>query len=249
MKTSISLIKKIFIVLFWLAVWQIGAMLINNPLLFASFFDCLHRFKSLLIDKNFYISVITTLTETLTGLIIATIIAATLSYIAYKKVLLKELLNPLITVIKSIPVVSFAILLLIWQGNALLSFFISFTVIFPHIYFCCLSALENSDHKLLEAAKVYRLSSKDIFLYIYKENILISLSANMKSIISMAFKSIIAAEIIGLTAQSIGLQLYLCKLNLDTAGLFCYTATIIMLNYLTEKFILKLIDILGANYD
>ncbi|MDO4378698.1 MAG: ABC transporter permease subunit [Erysipelotrichia bacterium] len=249
MKTSISIIKKVLIVLFWLAIWQIGAMLINKPLLFASFFDCLKRFKGLLIDKNFYISVITTLSETLSGLIIATIMATILSYVAYKKALLKELINPLITVIKSIPVVCFAILLLIWQGNKLLSLFVSFTVIFPHIYFCCLSALENTDQKLLEGAKIYRLSSKDIFLYIYKENILISLVANMKSIISMAFKSIIAAEIIGLTAQSIGLQLYLCKISIDTAGLFCYTATIITLSYLTEKLILKLLDILGAHND
>lgn len=251
MKTSIlsKTIKKLLILIFWLLLWQIIAKIINNPILFVSPLDCLIRFIYLLKDINYYKAISTTLTETLIGLTFAYIFAMLLSYIAYKHKIIKDFFNPLITVLKSVPVVSIAIIILIWQGNKFLSFFVSFSVIFPNVYFFALSAFELTDKKILEAAKIYRLKSKEIFLYIYRPNLISTLQTTIESSISMAFKSTVAAEVIGLTSQSIGLQFYYGKITLDTASLFCYTITLIILISIIEKITIKLFSLLGGKYD
>lgn len=251
MKTSIlsKIIKKLLIFIFWLLLWQIIAKIINNPILFVSPLDCLIRFIYLLKDINYYKAILTTLTETLIGLTFAYIFAILLSYVAYKHKIIKDFFNPLITVLKSVPVVSIAIIILIWQGNKFLSFFVSFSVIFPNVYFFALSAFELTDKKILEAAKIYRLKSKEIFLYIYRPNLISTLQTTIESSISMAFKSTVAAEVIGLTSQSIGLQFYYGKITLDTASLFCYTITLIILISIIEKITIKLFSLLGGKYD
>ncbi len=243
MKTStMSTIRKIIVVLSWLILWQVIAMIIDKPLIFSSFTDCLFRFAKLITDKTYYLSLLTTLSETLLGLFIAYLSALLLSYISYKHQLVQEIIQPVITVLKSVPVVSFAIILLIWQGNKFLCLAVSFTVVFPNVYYSLLKTFENTDEHLLNVAKIYRLTSKEIFLHIYSVDIINTLKAILQSNISMAFKSTIAAELIGLTSNSVGLQLYYCKLNLDTAGLFCYTFSLILISYLIEKIILKILE-------
>lgn len=243
MKTSItSTIKKTLIILFWLIIWQLLATFINKPLIFASFTDCLYRFSQLLIDKTFYLSLFITLSETLLGLFIAFVLAILLSYFCYKHILFQEIIDPLIAVLKSVPVVSIAIILLIWQGNKFLSFFVSFSVVFPNVYYSLLVSFNNTDKHLLDACNIYKLSNKEIFIHIHLFNIRNVLIAITQSSISMAFKSTIASEVISLTTNSMGLQLYYCKLNLDTSGLFCYTFTLILLSYLSEKIIMKILE-------
>lgn len=243
MKTSTTLmIKKVLIILFWLMIWQLLATFINKPLIFASFTDCLYRFSQLLVDRTFYLSLFTTLSETLLGLLIAFILAILLAYFCYKHKLIQEIIDPLIAVLKSVPVVSIAIMLLIWQGNKFLSFFVSFSVVFPNVYYSLLVSFNNTNQHLLDACKIYKLSNKDIFIHIHLFNIRNVLIAITQSCISMAFKSTVASEVISLTSNSMGLQLYYCKLNLDTAGLSCYTFTLILLSYLTEKVIMKILE-------
>ena len=57
----------------------------------------------------------------------------------------------------------------------------------------------------------------------------------------MSWKSGTAAEIIGVPAHSIGEQLYMSKIYLNTASLFAWTAMIILLSLVFEKLFLYLL--------
>jgi NitT/TauT family transport system ATP-binding protein len=59
----------------------------------------------------------------------------------------------------------------------------------------------------------------------------------------MSWKSGVAAEIIGTPSSSIGNSIYMSKIVLDTAGVFVWTAVIILLSCICEKLVLKLADI------
>ena len=63
--------------------------------------------------------------------------------------------------IKSIPVASFVILVLIWVPSENLSVVISFLMVFPVIYTNVLNGIESTDRKLLEMAEVFRISFPD----------------------------------------------------------------------------------------
>ena len=62
----------------------------------------------------------------------------------------------------------------------------------------------------------------------------------------MAFKSGIAAEVIGRPLQSIGNGLYLSKISLATADLFAWTFCAVILAYLFEKAVSLILKRLSA---
>lgn len=72
---------------------------------------------------------------------------------------MEELLAPVMAALKSIPVASFVVLLLIWFGSGRLSFFISFLIVFPNVYVNTIAGLRSTDVKLLEMARVFGMDS------------------------------------------------------------------------------------------
>ena len=60
----------------------------------------------------------------------------------------------------------------------------------------------------------------------------------------MAFKSGVAAEVIGQPLRSIGNSLYQSKIYLETAELFAWTAVIIALSFVCEKLLVCLAGML-----
>ena len=59
--------------------------------------------------------------------------------------------------------------------------------------------------------------------------------------IGLAFKSGLAAEVISLPSYGIGTMLYNSKIYLDTANLFSYTIIAVLVSYLCENIILKIL--------
>ena len=65
-------------------------------------------------------------------------------------------------------------------------------------------------------------------------------------LLEMAFKSGIAAEVIGVPDFSIGANLYEAKIYLDTASLFAWTLAIILIASCFEKILLRLMTAAGG---
>ena len=157
MKQVVS-IRRIAIVLFWLAVWQLAGLAIRNDIIFAGPADVARSFAALLPDPGFWISIGWSFGKILAGFFLAFLSGVLLGSLAFRFRFLKELLEPVITLAKSIPVASFVILALIWIGSANLSVFISFLVVLPMIYVNTIAGLESTDEKLVEMARVFSLS-------------------------------------------------------------------------------------------
>ena len=64
----------------------------------------------------------------------------------------------------------------------------------------------------------------------------------MKLSVGMSWKSGVAAEVIGTPDFSVGEQLYMSKIHLDTAGVLAWTVAIILVSMLCEKVLLRLWD-------
>lgn len=92
---------------------------------------------------------------------------------------------------------------------------------------------------------IFSMGWRNRFLYLYRPALLPYLKSCLKVSLGMAWKSGAAAEIIGLPSYSLGEKLYMSKVQLDTAGLFAWTLTIIMLSFLFEKAVLKLLQLFG----
>ena len=162
---------------------------------------------------------------------------------AYRFWIAHELLEPVVCALKSIPVASFVVLLLIWFGSAGMSFFVSFLIVFPNVYVNTIAGLKSVDIKLLEMARVFDIRGMNRFLYLYRPALMPYLDSCLKVSLGMAWKSGVAAEIIGLPSNSLGERLYFSKVSLDTAGLFAWTLMIILLSLLFERAVFKMLKI------
>lgn len=237
--------KKMLIIVFWLVVWQIVCLFVDNPIFFAGPLEMLKELVHMAGKRDFMASVFHSLLRIIGGFCIAFIPACLLASAAYCSRLLEDVLSPFVTFIKSVPVASVVVLLLIWFGAEYLSVYVTFMVVFPNIYLNVLTGLKNTDKELLEMAEVFRFSFLQKFLYIYRPAVMPYLLGSTAVSVGMSFKSGVAAEVIGLPVSSIGEGLYNAKIYLNTAGVFAWTAVIICLSSLVEWLVVWLLKQFG----
>lgn len=239
---SKPILRKAGILLFWAAIWQVAALAIDNPILFVSPLDVGKSFFSLIPSPGFWISIGRSFGKISLGFLAAFFCGIAAGAMAYRFFLFRDLAEPVILLIKSIPVASFVILALIWIGSGNLAVFISFLVVFPILYENTITGLENTDQKLLEMAQVFAFSPWGKLRLIYLPAMLPYIIAGCRIGLGMSWKSGIAAEVIGVPSHTIGENLYMAKIYLSTGDLFAWTIVIILVSTCFEKIFLLLLQ-------
>ena len=236
-------IKKLIILFFWLGVWQLLAMCVDNFLLVVTPLQALRALVTLAGQAEFWQSAFGSLWRIALGFMLGAVLALLLAAVSYRYKIAEEVLRPFMVFCKAVPVAVFAVLLLIWWGSSMLAVAICFLVVFPNIYLNTLEGLKSADRELLEMAEVFRLPFGTRFFYIYRPALKPFLLSAFQLSLGMCWKSGVAAEVIGTPTHSIGGALYLAKIYLDTADLFAWTAVIVVLSVLFEKIIFYGIEV------
>lgn len=244
--TTLKKISKahILAIIFWLIVWQISSMIIGQEILLVSPFSSLKRLFELSMKFEFWQSILFSFIKITTGFILAFIIGIISAIISSNKKNFRILIEPLILTIQSIPVASFIILSLIWISSKNLSIFISFLMVLPVVYRNILDGINSISRELNDMAKVFKVSRIKKIRYIYLSEVAPYLRAACSVSLGLCWKSGIAAEIIGMPANSIGENLYKAKVYLNTPDLFAWTIVIIIISICFQKGFLSLIDYL-----
>lgn len=238
--------RRMVILLLWLALWQIAAAWTDNRILLVGPAEVLYAFVQNVAAPDFLKIVMHSLVRIGLGFFLALFLGLVLGTAGYRLPVIAEILEPAVQTLKSVPVASFVVLLLIWFGSLRLSFFISLLIVFPNVYVNTIAGLKSTDVKLLEMSRVFGMGRWNRFFYIYRPALMPYLDSCLKASLGMAWKSGVAAELIGLPDDSLGERLYMSKIYLDTAGLFAWTLTIVLISYVFEKTVLRLIRAAGA---
>lgn len=241
--------KKIIILLFWIAVWQCFSLFIKNRILLVGPLETLKALWKLAFTLPFWRAIRFSFFKISLGFFLAFFAGLFTGALSHARPLLGEILSPPIRLMKSVPVASFVILALIWTGSGNLSVFISFLVVYPAIHINTCTGLGQTDTALLEMAQVFEVPLHRRILYIYRDALAPYLISACKTSLGMAFKSGIAAEVIGVPTGSIGEGLYQAKIYLSTAELFAWTVTIIFVSAVFEKLFLTALQWLSNTRD
>ena len=233
---------RLGVLVFWLAIWQIVAVAINQDIVLTSPIQTIQTLFSLAQLREFWVSIGLSLLRIFVGGALAFTFGSLLAFLSFRYKLVKLLFEPLISTIKSIPVASFVILLLIWVRTPYLSISISFLMALPIIYIAVLEGLLGTDQKLIEMANVYQIHGWHRVKAIYLSQLMPSLKTATSLAMGFCWKSGIAAEVIGLPTFSIGEHLYNAKVYLDTPALFAWTLVVIVMSVLGEKIVMWLVS-------
>ncbi len=145
---------KIWAVVFWLLVWQGVSQVLGQEILLVSPVSVLGRLLELAVTADFWSSIAFSIIRIMGGFLLAAFLGILLGALAAGVPPVRQLLEPAVLTIKSIPVASFVILVLIWVSSENLSVVISFLMVFPVIYTNVLNGIESTDRKLLEMAEM-----------------------------------------------------------------------------------------------
>lgn len=233
-----KLIRKAFIAAFWLMLWWGLSLWVNSDILVVSPRKALAGLWEILAEGTAFIAAGGTLLRIALGFFAGATAAVLLATVSAACRPMEELLAPMISLLTVVPVASFAVLLLIWWGSSFLAVAISFLIVFPLVYTAVLQGIRSMDQRMMEMAKVFRMPLWNRFFYLYRPSVRPFLVSSLKVALGMSWKSGVAAELIGVPAHSLGEQLYLSKVYLDTAGVFAWTAVVVLLSYLFEKAVL-----------
>jgi NitT/TauT family transport system permease protein len=226
----------------WLAVWQVAAMLLGNAILLASPLNVVVAFARLVPTVGFWASVGYSVARIVAGFLIAAALGTLLAWLASLNRWAQALISPPVRAIRSVPVVSFIILVLIWADPGWLSVTISALMVLPVVDANVEEGIAARDLGLDEFAKVFELSAGRRWWAITLPQVLPYFVAACRAGIGLAWKAGVSAEVIGLPDGSIGERLYQAKLYLATGDLFCWTVVIVGCSFVFEKLVLKALE-------
>jgi len=210
------MLKRLGIALFWLAVWQLLAAVIRNPVLLVGPWETLLALWEMLPTPEFRRAVGGSLLHILGGFCLGGVLGLALAFLSYARPFIRDLLSPVIGVLKAVPVVTFTVLVLIWSGSRGLSLYVTAAVVLPILYLNTLEGLLGTDRKLLELADVYRMKRTARLRGIFLPQLRPHLLGALELAVGMAWKSGVAAEVIGQPVNSLGNALYRAKIFLET---------------------------------
>ena len=232
---------------FWLLVWEGASLALASTtggrmLLLASPVRALRRLLALAGTAEFWQAVVFSTGRVMGGFLLSCVLAVGLASLAARLRWVRELLSPLVAVVKAVPVVSFIILALIFFSSENLSLLIAALMVFPPVYLNVLEGIEHTDRQLLEMARVFRVPLSRQLRGIYLPAVLPYFRSAVSLGLGLCWKSGAAAEVIGLPAGSIGEALYTAKVYFQTGDLFAWTAVIVAISVLFERLFLRLVD-------
>lgn len=243
-----KLVKICVPIAVYVLIWQLLSMLFDSSLLLPAPKDTAAAIVSILKTASGWLSIGATVLRILCGFCLGCVIGVLLAVLTAKVRVLAWLLQPLRTVIKTTPITSFALILLIALVSDLVPVAVSAIVVVPMIWRTTEEAIIGLDPKLSEMGKVF-LSPLKQLRYVSLPQILPQFFATASTALGFAWKAVITAEILSLPKKGIGNQMYLDKVYLDTADLFAWTLLVIVFSVVIESLVGLLLKKAGKKHD
>ncbi len=232
----------------YILIWQLLSMLVDSSLLLPSPKETLRAIASILGTGAGWRSICATILRIACGFLLGCAIGLVLAILTAHCKWLTLLLQPLRSIVKTTPITSFALILLISLVSGLVPVAVSAIVVVPMIWRTTEESILALDPKLREMGKVF-LSPWKQFRYVSLPQVLPQFFATASTALGFAWKAVITAEILALPKAGIGNQMYLDKVYLDYTDLFAWTLLVIVFSVTIEALVAYLLKKAGQKHD
>lgn len=226
----------------WLGVWQLASWWVGRDLLLpspASVAVCLAELGQ---TGEFWLSAVSTLTRVVCGLVGGVVLGTLLAFLTHFSTWADRIFSPAIRVLRATPVVCFILLVYLWVARANIPGLIAGMMVLPVVWGSMTAGLKAVDGQLLELARAYGFSRLKTLRLIYLPSLRPHFTAALLNGFGLAWKSGVAAEVLCLPRPGIGTEINHAKQAFETADLFAWTAVVICLSLLMERFLTRLIQ-------
>lgn len=239
-RTSFALWRRrVLIVILWIAAWEVMYLLIGRDIYFPSPISVVKTFFGLLTKKATWTIIGFSIYRTLFALVASAVLGVIFGIACGRSRTMYDVINPLIVVLKSTPVVSVIIIAIIWFNSTDVPIFSGFLMCFPIVFTGTVAGIRATDPKLIEMCSFYKVGRLEKLKSLYFPSSRPYINASVISAIGICWKAVAAAEVLSMPRLSIGAHLYFAKTSLDPALLFAWTAIIILLSFVFETIYAK----------
>ncbi len=217
-----------------LLVWLIVAKSLDKPLVLPEPKEAFSELFVILGEKQTYEYGALTVGRTFLSFIISTVTAFIFSIIGVLFKPFHKVLSPIVTVLRAAPTLPVIFLTVIWFDYSEVPVVIGFLIAFPLLYSSFYTALTGVDKNLVDMAKSFNVSKKNVIQYVYLPSIRRPCLESMKSVISLTLKVVVAAEITALTKKSLGLLFRIENLTYNISALLALTVFTVIISFILE---------------
>ena len=221
--------------LFWGLVWFLLSKKTGNQWILPSPVQVFLRLLELAGTLEFYYVLGLSFLRVFSGFLIGILSGFVLGTLSHYCKPFHTLVAPLMAVIRATPVASFILVVLFWMNTDQVPGFISLLMVLPIVWQNTILGYKKKDPKLDEMAKVFRIPPFRTFLRIDLPQVLSYTASAGKTALGLAWKAGVAAEVLALTKNSVGLMIYNAKLYIETVDLYAWTCAIILFSVCLEK--------------
>ncbi|MBQ5992449.1 MAG: ABC transporter permease subunit [Clostridia bacterium] len=233
----------------YILIWQLLSMLVGSRLLLLpSPLDTLRSMWKIVASKSGWLSIGMTIVRILAGFLLGCAVGIGFAVLTSHFRMFAWLLSPLRSLIKTTPITSFALILLVSVISGVVPVIVAMIVVIPMIWQTTEEAIRSRSVPLSEMARIY-LSPWKKFRCVTLPQVLPRFFASASTALGFAWKAVITAEILALPKLGIGRQMQFHKIHVEIPELFAWTLLVILLSVLLEYSLKYALRKAGKRYD
>lgn len=226
---------------FWLLVWCAAAWIVGMDLLLPGPWTVLRTLGGLVSGAQFWQITGLTLARIFLGLLAGVVLGVLIAVLTCASVWCDRILSPAVKVIRATPVASFILLILLWVATGRVPGVISALMVLPVIWGNVSRGIRETDRQLLELARAYRFGRGKTVKLVYLPSVAPYFNAGVETGLGLAWKAGVAAEVLCHPKLGVGTQIFYARNNLETPELFAWTLVVILLSFLVEMVLVRLL--------
>lgn len=231
------MIKKSISIIILIGLWQLMAIITNRQIILPYPITVFERTIEILLSKDFYLAVFCTLFKANISIMIALICGIGIGLMASLNKAIEDIIGPIISIIQTIPQVSFMIIFLFWFDSFTCIMIIVILMTLPIVYNNVVSGINHIDSNLIDIIHLYHHSLSFNIKHVYLPLIKSYINAAIDTIVPLSLKVCVMAEVLIQSRIGIGAKLFYSRVVLDMVGLLAWTICLILVLLLEVKII------------
>lgn len=205
-----------------LLIWYVTSLTVDSELLAPSPWDVIGLTFSMLGKSSTYLALLSTLLRSVIAFAVSITVALVLSLIIGAFPSAKPAVDKIVTIFRAVPTMSIILITLVLVSSTVVPAIVAFLVAFP-VSYSAFTREVYADNKLNDMCVVFNVSRLNKMRYILLPQISRAVVPQIKDTLPLCLKVVIAGEALALPRLGIGQQMYVAKVNLDTASVLAIT--------------------------
>lgn len=222
--------------------WQLLSWQMAQPQLIPSFPDLMWALLRVVSSPGFLVSIGTTLLRACAGLLLSLAAASITAFLLNRSETIRLLFMPWLSLLRSVPVISFILLALIFLNPEMIPLLIAFLTMYPLLTENLLKGLMNRRNSWKMLARQFHLHAWNRLLQIDYPQLRPYLFSGLASAVGFGWRAIIMGEVLSQCVDGIGKRMKEAQVFIDVPELIAWTLVAIVLSWLTDKLISRLSD-------